>query len=131
MMVEMVEMVEDRLKMLGYEITDDERASLPLLIQRVEFEIKNSCNIESVPVGLVPVHVDMVAGEFLFNQMMTGQLKDFDTDAAVKQIKEGDTSVTYALGEGSTTPEQKLNGLIHHLLHHGRSQFVAYRRLSW
>ncbi|HUM42445.1 MAG TPA: hypothetical protein PKI14_05825, partial [Fervidobacterium sp.] len=62
-----------------------------------------------------------------------GQLQglDIDIDAAVKQIQEGDTNVTFAFGNGSMTPEQRLDSLIAYLMTSGKSQFVHYRRLRW
>lgn len=54
-----------------------------------------------------------------------------DLDAAVKQIQEGDTSVTFAAGEGSQTPEQRLDSLIDRLTAGREKELVRYRRLIW
>ena len=60
-----------------------------------------------------------------------GQLDGFDLEAAVKQITEGDTSVTFAVGEGSQTPEQRLDRLIAGLLEGRKDELYRYRRFVW
>jgi len=52
-------------------------------------------------------------------------------DAAVKSIQEGDTNITFALGEGSSTPEQRLNSLIDYLINGRIGEIYRYRRLVW
>lgn len=64
--------------------------------------------------------VYMAVGEYLNAKKAMGQLTGFDLDAAIKQIQEGDTNTVFALGEGSLTPEQRLNVLIDYLIN-GRS----------
>lgn len=62
----------------------------------------------------------------------SGQLEGFDLDAAaVKSIQEGDTNITFALGEGSSTPEQRLNSLIDYLINGRIGEIYRYRRLVW
>ena len=61
----------------------------------------------------------------------SGQLGEFDLDAAVKSIQEGDTNITYAIGDGNLTPEQRLDNLIEHLMNGRTREFIRYRRLIW
>ena len=121
------------LQSFGYELQDGDDWLLGFCIQKVENSIKNECNVSSVPCGLKKVASQMVVGEFLFAKKGIGQLQglDIDIDAAVKQIQEGDTNVTFAFGNGSMTPEQRLDMLIVYLMTNGKSQFVHYRRLRW
>jgi len=121
------------LESFGYEMQDGDDWLLGFCIQKVENSIKNECNVSSVPCGLKKVASQMVVGEFLFAKKGIGQLQglEIDIDAAVKQIQEGDTNVTFAFGNGSMTPEQRLDSLIAYLMVSGKSQFVRYRRLKW
>lgn len=121
------------LESFGYTLQDGDDWLLGFCIQKVENSIKNECNVSSVPDGLKKVTSQMVVGEFLFSKKGIGQLQglNIDIDAAVKQIQEGDTSVTFAFGDGSMTPEKRLDLLIAFLMQNGKSQFVHYRRLRW
>jgi len=121
------------LESFGYTLQDGDDWLLGFCIQKVENNIKNECNVSSVPDGLKKVASQMVVGEFLFSKKGIGQLQglNIDIDAAVKQIQEGDTSVTFAFGDGSMTPEKRLDLLIAFLMQNGKSQFVRYRRLKW
>ena len=40
--------------------------------------------------------------------------------AAVKQVQTGDTNITFAIGQGSMTPEQRLDSLIAYLRTRGK-----------
>ena len=75
--------------------------------------------------------VYMAVGEYLNMKKCSGQLEGFDLDAAVKSIQEGDTNITFALGEGSSTPEQRLNSLIDYLINGRIGEIYRYRRLVW
>lgn len=122
-----------RLASFGYEITDADKIALKYIFQNVENHIKNSCNIPSIPDGLYHVAVDMTCGYFLFEKKAADadNLKGFDLDVAIKSIQEGDTNITFALGEGNKTPEQRLDALITHLMTYGEREFVSYRCLTW
>ena len=84
--------------------------------------------MSEVPAGLMYVIVDMAVGEYLFLMRGAGKLTGFDFEAAVKQINEGDTSVTFELGK---TPEQRLDLLISHLMQPNRDIFAPFRRMKW
>jgi hypothetical protein len=124
--------VQERLESLGYTYvaaTDD--WMLNFISTKVEGYIKSECNLSAIPEGLHEVAVDMVCGEFLQNKKAINQLADFNLDAAVKSIKEGDTQITFALNEGSLTPEARLDMLINWLINGGRSVFASYRSIKW
>ena len=75
----------------------------------------------------------MAAGEFLQAKktFQPDDLESFDLDYAVKQIQTGDTNTVFAAGEGSMTPEQRLNTFINYLLNYGKSEFHSFRRIRW
>lgn len=104
---------------------------LAYVIQNVTQTVLTATNQARIPEGLEAAAVSMVAGQYLHLKKGAGQLSGFDLEVAEKQISEGDTSITFAIGEGSQTPEQRLDGLIAHLMTSGGEQFTAYRRLKW
>lgn len=124
------EAVLNRLVSFGYELKETDTWSICFAIGKVENHIKNSCNITSVPDGLFHVAVDMVCGEFLFAQKQTGQLSigDLDLTGAIKQISEGDTTVTF--GDGMSD-EDRFNVMLNYLMTKGEGDFVCYRKLRW
>lgn len=125
----MLEDVTKRLESFGYEVTEADNWMIEFLIQKIENSIKADCNINTIPEELHEIAVDMVVGEFLLNKKSRGQLEGFDLEAAVKQIHEGDTSVTFS--DGSKTPEERLDELILYLMNYGKGKFAAYRCIKW
>lgn len=105
---------------------------LDMVLINVQWRIKNLSNLSEIPEGLESLAVSMAVGEYLNMKKCSGQLEGFDLDAAaVKSIQEGDTNITFALGEGSSTPEQRLNSLIDHLINGRIGEIYRYRRLVW
>lgn len=105
---------------------------LDIVLNNVQWRIKNLSNLSEIPEGLESLAVSMAVGEYLNMKKCSGQLEGFDLDAAaVKSIQEGDTDITFALGEGSSTPEQRLNSLIDYLINGRIGEIYRYRRLVW
>ncbi len=127
-----VEAVKNRLASFGYEVREADMVSLTFAVDKVRSSIKNDVNWQDVPDGLFHIAVDMACGEFLM-QKLTFSPDDInlDLDSAVSQIQEGDTNIRFGLGEGSTTPEQKLTSFINYLLNYGKDEFNSFRRLRW
>ena len=115
---------------LGLTVSPDDPL-LGLITNSVTERIKNNINQPEIPEGLHYMAVEMAVGHYLKTKKDSGQLEGFDLDAAVKSIQEGDTSITFAVGEGGATPEQRLNNLIEHLINGRIREFVRYRRLVW
>ena len=104
---------------------------MDILLQNVQQRILNKTNQSVIPKGLESVAVYMAVGEYLNMKKTVGQLTGFDLDAAIKQIQEGDTNTVFAIGEGSLTPEQRLNGLIDYLINGRSDELYRYRKLVW
>lgn len=104
---------------------------LDILLQNVQQRILNKTNQSVIQEGLESVAVYMAVGEYLNAKKATGQLTGFDLDAAIKQIQEGDTNTVFALGEGSLTPEQRLNVLIDHLINGRSDELYRFRKMVW
>lgn len=134
----MISDVTERLASFGYTVTADDTWVLGFISEKVESSIKNDCGVYDtasssvvIPNELHGIAVDMVCGEFLYLKKQTGQLEGFDLDTALKTVQAGDTTVTFAIGEGSMTPEQRLNSFISYLMTNGKGEFICYRRIKW
>ena len=129
----MLERVKERLQSLGYTVKDSDDIAINFAMQKVENTIKNDCNISAIPDGLMNIAIDMVVGEFLMSKktFAPNDLLNFNLDSAIKQIQEGDTNISFAVGEGSKTDEQRLDSFIDYLLNYGRDEFITYRRFRW
>ena len=126
------EAVVARLSMLGYTVTDADKAGLEYLIHKCEVDILTNTNHRELPKGLFYTLVDMVAGQFLFNKKAAGGLEGFDFDAPAKSITEGDISVTFAgASDGSSSAESRFDALLDHLMHPPARVLAAFRRLRW
>lgn len=126
------ETVIQRLNTLGYVTTDSDDWLITFTMGKVTLKIQNQCNLSSIPEGLYAAAIDMTCGEFLFVQKQTGKLNEtFNLEVAIKQVQAGDTNVTFAVGDGTETPEQRLNSLINYLTTKGEGDFVCYRKFKW
>lgn len=125
--------LRERLAALGYAVQGADEALLVFALDKAVGSIKNDCNLADLPEGLQRIAVEWAAGEFLQAKkaFAPDDLAGLDLEAAVKQIQAGDTTVVFAAGEGSQTPEQRLNQLINYLLSYGRSELACYRRFRW
>lgn len=132
-MADMKKRLRERLAAFGYELQPADEALLVFALDKAVGSIKNDCNLADLPEGLQRIAVEWAAGEFLQAKkaFAPDDLAGLDLEAAVKQIQAGDTTVVFAAGEGSQTPEQRLNGLINYLLSYGRAELACYRRLRW
>ena len=103
------------------------------MVNSVTERVKNETNQSELPEGLHYVAVELVVGEYLTFKKNAGQLEidGLDLEAAVKQIQEGDTNTVFAIGDGSQTPEQRLDTLIARLTHDRSREFIRFRRIQW
>jgi hypothetical protein len=129
----MLERIKERLRSIGYAVKDSDDIAINFAMQKVENTIKNDCNISAIPDGLMHIAIDMVVGEFLMSKktFAPNELLNLNLDSAIKQIQEGDTNISFAVGEGSKTDEQRLDSFIDYLLNYGRDEFITYRRFRW
>ena len=113
-------------------ITEAENDSLlDLIINNAQYKVLNETNtVLPMPEGLESIAVYMAIGEYLSFKKTSGQLESIDLELAIKQIQEGDTNIQYAIGDGSQTPEQRLDSLITFLSNRA-SELAKYRRLVW
>ncbi len=126
----MLEKARELLAALGFTVAAND-ALLLYLVGSVTERVLNETNQTEIPEGLEYLSAEMVVGEYLNLKKNSGELDGFDTEAAIKQIQEGDTNITFALGAGSFTPEQRLDNLINYLTNGRTREFIRYRRVVW
>lgn len=128
-----VKMIVQRLLNFGLKLVESDNWIIMFCMNKAINHIKNSANISVIPNELYEIIVDRICGEFLFNKHKSNQLTldNFDFDMAVKQLQEGDTTIQFAINEGSETDEQKLTSLINYLITYGEGDLICYRKLKW
>ena len=129
-----LEEVKKRLESFGYKTSESDDFALNFVISKIDEYIKNFCNIKEIPEEINYAFIDMVCSEFLLEKKSSGSLNLSDLDfssPAIKSISEGDTSVTYAFGDGTMTNEQKLDVLVNYLADNFRKELYRFRRFVW
>lgn len=117
------------LAVLGYTLKAYDNWFLELAYNNEVQNIKNNCNVDTVPDSLYYVLLKRVVGYFLFALKGSGGLDGYDFEAAVKSIQEGDISITYS--DGSMTPEQRFDAVIASLRLYGADELNAHRKIKW
>ena len=125
------EKVIKRLGMLGYTATNDDNDNIDFELDKILNYVKNYCNITEIPEILDPRIIDRVCSEFLFYKKNSGQLSTFDYDAVIKEIKEGDTTLKYAVGQGEDTPESRFDSFVKQLERGFDKWITPHRKLRW
>ena len=125
--------VVNRLSQFGYLATVEDADAIKYTIADTESYVRLFCNIEVIPESLHHKLVNRVCGVFLMFKKNMGLLNEtnFNFEKAEKSIKLGDTSVTYAIGEGDMTPEQRFDYAIKELMRDFDKNLVLFRRLVW
>ena len=124
-------LVVSRLKQLGYVVDSAEMDTVEFELKTVLNYVKNYCNITDIPEILDNRIIDRVCSAFLFNQKNAGKLEGFNYEIAIKQLKEGDTTVQYANGQGDDTPESRFDSLVKQLERGFDKWITPYRKLRW
>ncbi len=126
-----IEDVTNRLLHLGYTATSDDTDAISYELLKITNYTLNYCNITEIPSIINPRLIDRVCGEFLYYKKNAGSLDGFNYDAVIKQIKEGDTSITYAVGQGEDTPENRFDAFVKQLERGYDKWITPHRRLRW
>lgn len=125
------EMVIKRLDQLGYTVDMSEYETVNFELTTILNYVKNYCNITDIPEILDNRIIDRVCSSFLFNQKNAGKLKGFNYEVVIKELKEGDTTVKYANGQGEDTPENRFDSLVKQLERGFDKWITPHRRLRW
>jgi hypothetical protein len=127
----MVTDVVERLKHFGYDIKDDDMAHLEYELRKIQDYVLNYCNIPKIPEILDLRIIDRVCSDFLYYKKNAGLLEGFNYDAVIKQIKEGDTTVSYAVGQGEDTPENRFDAMVKTLERGFDKWLTRFRCIKW
>lgn len=125
------EQVISRLKMLGYTATVEDNTHLDYELSKTINYVMNYCNIQTIPEILNPRIIDRICADFLYYKKNSGSLEGFNYDAVIKSIKEGDTTLTYAVGQGEDTPENRFDSFVKQLERGFDKWCTPHRRLRW
>lgn len=123
--------VINRLKHLGYTATEDDYDHIDFALEKTVNYVMNYCNIHIIPEILDNRIVDRVCSDFLYNKKNSGSLEGFNYDTVIKSIKEGDTTITYAVGQGEDTPENRFDAFVKQLERGFDKWITPHRRLRW
>ena len=123
--------VIERLKQLGYVASGTDNAQIDFELNKILNYVKNYCNITEIPEILHYRLIDRVCADFLSYKKNSGSLKGFDYEAVIKSIKEGDTTISYAVGQGEDTPENRFDSFVKNLERGYDKWITPYRRLRW
>jgi len=120
-----------RLAQLGYVATEADGEHIDFELEKITNYTLNYCNITTVPAIVENRLIDRVCGEFLYYTKNSGSLDGFNYDAVIKQIKEGDTSITYAVGQGEDTPENRFDAFVKQLERGYDKWITPHRKIRW
>lgn len=123
--------VIDRLGHLGYTATEADYNHIDFEIEKTTNYVLNYCNITTIPEILDHRIIDRVCSDFLYYKKNSGSLEGFNYDAVIKSIKEGDTTITYAVGQGEDTPENRFDSFVKSLERGFDKWITPHRRLRW
>lgn len=121
----------DRLAQLGYKAVAADYPAIDFELNEVINYTLNYCNITEVPEIVEPRLINRVCSYFLYYKKNSGSLEGFNYDAVIKSIKEGDTTLTYAVGQGEDTPENRFDAFVKKLELGYDKWLVPHRRLRW
>lgn len=123
--------VIERLKQLGYVVKETDYEHIDFELTKILNYVMNYCNITTIPDILDPRIVDRICGDFLYYKKNSGSLDGFNYDAVIKEIKEGDTTIKYAVGQGEDTPENRFDVFVKSLERGFDKWITPHRRLRW
>ena len=121
----------DRLSQLGYEANEIDYDQIDFELQKIINYSLNYCNITIIPEIIEPRLIDRVCADFLSHKKNTGTLTNFNYDTVIKEVKEGDTTIKYAVGQGEDTPENRFDSFVKSLERGYDKYLTPHRRLRW
>lgn len=125
------EQVVERLAQLGYTTSTEDADQIEFETTKTLNYVKNYCNITEIPEILDLRIIDRICADFLYYKKNSGSLEGFNYDVVIKQIKEGDTTISYAVGQGEDTPENRFDAFVKQLERGFDKWITPHRRLRW
>ena len=122
----------DRLDQLGYVASETDYQQIDFELNKIiKYVINNFTRTPEIPEILDYRIIDRVCADFLYYKKNSGELKGFNYDVVIKSIKEGDTQIQYAVGQGEDTPENRFDAFVKHLERGFDKWCSPHRRLQW
>jgi hypothetical protein len=123
--------VSDRLTQLGYVPSEEDENHISFELSKTINYVKNYCNITEIPSILNLRIIDRTCADFLYYKKNSGSLEGFNYDAVIKSIKEGDTQIQYAVGQGEDTPENRFDAFVKQLERGFDKWLCPWRKIRW
>jgi len=124
----MLERLRVRLGELGITPPAEDGALLETLLAGAERWLLAETGQVELPEELESAATDLAAGEYLCFLQSAGRLEQFDQERAVRQMSQGDTSITYAVEFGQLSP---LDAMIARLTNPPEALLNRWRRVRW
>jgi len=117
-----------RLEELGVVPPPEDEGLLKSLCKGAKRRLLAETGQYELPPALKPAMIDIAAGEYLLFRKSIGRLEGFDHEHAIRQMSQGDTSITYTIGGEVRSP---VDALIERLLTPPPALITEWRRLRW
>jgi len=123
-----IDMAVNKLDALGCIKNSSDDWALKYAYDRACSYVQAQANLKKIPCELKTVLVDLTVSEFLSYKKVSGGFSALDTERTVKQIQEGDISVTYSDCDSYDT---RFDKLISQMKDNALAEILSYRRLKW
>jgi len=123
-----VEHVQKRLGELGMVPPEQDEALLATMLQGARRYLLARIGQDELPEDAEVIVVDIAAGEYLLWRQGKGDLDGFEAEYAIRQMSQGDTSITYAVANEGGNPTEVL---VQRLLNPPEAVINRWRRMRW
>lgn len=119
----------NRLESFGYTPKENDIFNIGFSISKVNNDIKNICNISTIPPELYETLIDFCVVEILAILFYSGKLDEtFSLNELIKTVNVGDTSVTF---DNSVSASEQIESLITILKQKAERSVLCYRKIKW
>lgn len=125
----LLEYIEKRLRVSGYEIQVDDDLKLAFIIDRCIAELLDFTNRDVVPEKLFVSIAEYIVADYILDEVSPSDVVESEKEIGpVEQIKEGDTTLSFLKPSNSKSEIQAIYA--------GRKviykrQWLSYRRIKW
>ena len=120
--------LQKRLGELGIVPPEQDVALLTTMLQGAKRYLQARIGQDALPEDATAIATDIAAGEYLLWRQGKGDLDGFEAEHAIRQMSQGDTSITYAVANEGENPTEVL---IQRLLNPPEAVIHRWRRIRW